>query len=406
MAAVASSNSVVSRFVPEPANKCTRSTDICRGELRPQSQSRKVKASSLSYQYGSRGQKLYCFRARDRRHQRPGRLTTCPAFNLDAAQFFDSEAQEQKEREKKMKMKIGVIGFGNFGQFIAQKFIENGHEVLGYSRGDYSADAKALGATYYNQIDDFCEEHPDIVVFATSILSTEKVLRSLPVQRLRRNTLFVDVLSVKVFPKQLFLQVLPPYFDICCLHPMFGPQSGKNGWDGLPLVYDKVRVIPNRDGDVRLDTFLGIWEKEGCRMVEMTCEEHDRRAASSQFITHTVGRVLSKMELDDTDINTKGYDSLLALMENTTNDSFELYYGLFMYNPNATEELQRMERAFDDVKKQLFDRLSNVVRQQLFHGTDASSQLPPQLQLPNPSMNGSDSKPATSESTQEDETPR
>jgi hypothetical protein len=37
-----------------------------------------------------------------------------------------------------------------------------------------------------------------VVVLATSILSTEKVLRFLPVQRLRRNTLFVDVLSVKV----------------------------------------------------------------------------------------------------------------------------------------------------------------------------------------------------------------
>jgi hypothetical protein len=30
-------------------------------------------------------------------------------------------------------------------------------------------------------------------------------------------------------------------------------------------------------------------------MVEMTCEEHDRLAASSQFITHTVGRVLGSM---------------------------------------------------------------------------------------------------------------
>jgi hypothetical protein len=47
-------------------------------------------------------------------------------------------------------------------------------------------------------VDDFCEEHPDVVVLCSSILSTADVLRSLPVQRLRRNTLFVDVLSVKV----------------------------------------------------------------------------------------------------------------------------------------------------------------------------------------------------------------
>ena len=67
-------------------------------------------------------------------------------------------------------------------------------------------------------------------------------------------------------------------------------------------------------------------------MVEMTCEEHDKLAASSQFITHTVGRMLGRMSLDDTPINTKGYESLLSLVRNTTNDSFDLYYGLFMYN--------------------------------------------------------------------------
>lgn len=54
---------------------------------------------------------------------------------------------------------------------------------------------------------DFCEEHPDVVLLCTSILSTEAVLTSLPMQRLKRNTLFVDVLSVKEFSKQLFLQV-------------------------------------------------------------------------------------------------------------------------------------------------------------------------------------------------------
>ncbi len=69
----------------------------------------------------------------------------------------------------------------------------------------------------------------------------------------------------------------------------------------------------------------------------MSCEEHDRLAASSQFITHTVGRVLGKLDLSDTGINTKGYESLMSLVNNTANDSFDLYYGLFLYNRNATE---------------------------------------------------------------------
>ena len=108
-----------------------------------------------------------------------------------------------------------------------------------------------------------------MVIIATSILSMEGVLASFPVQRLRRSTLVVDVLSGKarshaaapsvhaaltrlhvppppppaqVFPKNLFLTKLPPSCDILCLHPMFGPESGKGAWTGLPLVYDRVRV--------------------------------------------------------------------------------------------------------------------------------------------------------------------
>ena len=67
-------------------------------------------------------------------------------------------------------------------------------------------------------------------------------------------------------------------------------------------------------------------------MVEMGCAEHDQLAASTQFITHTVGRVLGAMDLQASQIDTRGYQSLLDLVDNTTNDSFDLYYGLFMYN--------------------------------------------------------------------------
>ena len=82
-------------------------------------------------------------------------------------------------------------------------------QVLATSRGDYSGPAEAIGAEFFDDIDDFAEEHPDVVILATSILSTAAVLESLPIARFRRSTLFVDVLSVKEFPKQLLLDRLP-----------------------------------------------------------------------------------------------------------------------------------------------------------------------------------------------------
>ncbi|XLT00801.1 hypothetical protein HN51_050152 [Arachis hypogaea] len=94
----------------------------------------------------------------------------------------------------------------------------------------------------------------------------------------------------------------------------------------------------------------------------MSCEDHDRYAAGSQLITHTAGRILEGLMLESTPINTKGYQSLLGLMENTTGDSFDLYFGLFMFNKNSLEMLEKLDLAFVDLRKQVIAWLHHVVR--------------------------------------------
>ena len=88
---------------------------------------------------------------------------------LDAAQPFDFEAKQRTKVEKKRKLKIGIVGFGNFGQFLAKRFIKNGHDVIATSRSDYDAIAAELGVDT-TATDDSCEMYPDVVIFCTSIL--------------------------------------------------------------------------------------------------------------------------------------------------------------------------------------------------------------------------------------------
>lgn len=287
---------------------------------------------------------------------------------LDAAFSFDRESRMRKQHSQQSKLKIGIVGFGTFGQFLAKRMVQAGHEVIATSRSPYQDVAAQIGVGYFTDANDFCEEHPEVVIMATSILSLEAVLASLPVQRLKRSTLFVDVLSVKEFPKRLLLRELPREVDVLCTHPMFGPDSGKGSWAGLNMQFDRVRIANKPESQRRCDAFLQFFEKEGCKMVEMSCEEHDQLAASTQFITHTVGRMLGAMQLQPTPIDTKGFQSLLSLVDNTANDSFDLYYGLFMYNQNSTEQLDRLEKAFDEVKARLLQQLHDKVRQQIFHG--------------------------------------
>ncbi|KAI4380063.1 hypothetical protein MLD38_006292 [Melastoma candidum] len=306
-------------------------------------------------------------------------------------QPIDPSFSISQQSTGRLPLKIAIVGFGNFGQFLAKTFVRHGHTVIAYSRTDYSGIAKKLGVSFFSDADDLCEAHPEVILLCTSILSTEKVLTSLPVQRLKRSTLFVDVLSVKEFPRSLFLQNLPSDFDILCTHPMFGPDSGKNGWNDLAFVYDKVRIGNNGERISRCDRFLNIFSEEGCRMVEMSCEEHDRHAAGSQFITHTVGRILEKLRLDSTPINTRGYETLLKLVDNTANDSFDLYYGLFMYNINAMEQLERLDLAFESLKKQLFGRLHGVLRKQLFENPRKTRSFHGRPFFPNPNRDASSS---------------
>ncbi|CAD6335447.1 unnamed protein product [Miscanthus lutarioriparius] len=281
-----------------------------------------------------------------------------------------TEEVEKVEEELKPapRLKIAVVGFGNFGQFLTRTLVAQGHTVLAHSRSDHSAVAASMGVRFFPDPHDLCECHPDVVLLATSILSAESVVRSLPLHRLRRDTLFADVLSVKEFPKRLLLGALPEEMDIICTHPMFGPESARDGWAGLPFMFDRVRVRDTCSARRALaEAFLGVFAQEGCRMVEMSCAEHDAHAAETQFLTHTVGRMLAALELRATPIDTRGHETLLGLVENTCSDSFDLYNGLFMYNNNSTELLNRLDWAMDAVKKKLFDGLHDVLRRQLFH---------------------------------------
>ena len=76
--------------------------------------------------------------------------------------------------------------------------------------------------------------------------------------------------------------------------------------------------------------------------------------------------------LESTPIATKGYEKLLEVARNTAGDSFDLYYELFIYNVNSTEQFERLDMAFDSLKKQLVGRLHDILRRQLFGGVSSS----------------------------------
>lgn len=166
-------------------------------------------------------------------------------------------------------LRIGVIGFGTFGQFLARRWRRRGHEVFAQSRSDYSEAAAAMGATYVKTAEELVGQSIDVLVVSVSVLSFEAVLKRLPAELLK-STLVVDVLSVKQYAKSTMLSLLPKESDILCTHPMFGPESGKGSWQGLPCVFEQVRVSDFH----RCARFVSLFEEEGCRMVRVLTHEN------------------------------------------------------------------------------------------------------------------------------------
>lgn len=80
-------------------------------------------------------------------------------------------------------LRIAIVGFGNFGQFLAKRFVEQGHLVFGTSRGDYTLKARELGASFVPAVEDLPDCRPDVVIFCTSITSLRSVMLKYPLQR-------------------------------------------------------------------------------------------------------------------------------------------------------------------------------------------------------------------------------
>lgn len=278
------------------------------------------------------------------------------------------------------RLRIGIIGFGTFGQFLAKTYVKQGHIVSAQSRSNYYSIANAIGlSSYTTDLQQYIASgNYDVLVIAVSILSFEDTIKSIDWSIVPTGTLVVDVCSVKVHPKQVLLKYIPSTLDILCTHPMFGPDSGKFSWQQLPFMYDTVR---HTNKPRVTEQYIRIYQRAGCKLVELTCEEHDEYAAGSQFLTHTTGRLLNEMNCEPTPIDTKGYTVLRELIANTCADSFDLYAGLYRYNTYSHQQLDAFQAALDAVRQQL--QASKVsthsAAQNGTKQTDHSSKLNPRV---------------------------
>tara|TARA_B110000263_G_C15304558_1_gene509669 strand:- start:1551 stop:3326 length:1776 start_codon:yes stop_codon:yes gene_type:complete len=181
---------------------------------------------------------------------------------------------------------------------------------------------------------------------------------------LLKNKLIIDCCSVKTFAKNILLKYLPNNCDILCTHPNFGPDSCSvniYNWENLKFIYDKVRI----NNPLVCNIFINFFENKGCICIDMPSDIHDMYSSQSQFITHLIGRVLGDYGIKSTPINTIGYDNLLKIVNHTTNDSFELFKGLYNFNKNSNDNLEKLKISLDNIINLLTNNNNNIFNKNL-----------------------------------------
>jgi prephenate dehydrogenase len=230
----------------------------------------------------------------------------------------------------KHKKKLAIVGMGQFGTFI-KPHLEAFFTIVPVRR-----DTKP-------ELIASC----DIVVFAVSFDGLEPT-----VQRLKKfiapSALLCDVMSIKQKPLALLNKNFPKN-EIIGTHPVFGPQSGKQGIAGLPITI--CNVSATNKTYKKFSMFLSKQLK--LKVIGQSPIEHDAQMASVQALTHFIGRALVFMDIKSYPTNTKSYNHLLELCDLLRYDSLELFKTIQTHNKSAKVIRNKFLKSLKNVEKEL-----------------------------------------------------
>lgn len=236
---------------------------------------------------------------------------------------------------------VGVVGLGGFGKFVVS-LLPDSVEILVNDADAKRIPEKAHEATLGKVAS------ADVVILAVPLASYEELLPQLA-KDIRPETLVIDVCSVKSMPEELIKKFLPQHANILATHPLFGPQSAKNG------TKDHQLIVTSKRGEIADKVLDYCSEKLGLDIVHLSADEHDKIMGQIHVLTFFLARALGEMKLKDTPFMTPSYKMISDLVTFNASHSNELFETIQLGNPYAATMRDAVIKAFEDVN----DRLSS-----------------------------------------------
>ena len=232
---------------------------------------------------------------------------------------------------------VGIIGFGRFGKTLAN-ILRKGFLIKAY---DLKSDIMDSGSDFYS-LDKVLMEQ--VVFIAVPISQFKSAIIDIS-KKINTRTTIIDVCSVKKYTSETMLKFLPKGVGIISSHPMFGPDSY------LSNKKLKMMMHNTRDNHKQYKFWKKYFSDQNIKILEMTPDTHDILAAKTQGITHFLGRTLKEFGIEKTNLDTQGFRDLINLVNQTCNDTWELYTDLQTYNPYTDKMIKKLKKSLNKMEK-------------------------------------------------------
>lgn len=246
--------------------------------------------------------------------------------------------------------KVSIVGFGRFGKTL-YRLIKDDFEVTVYTRNDIKLAGVVLSAntnTTKNISDIYKSE---VIFYAVPISEFEEVISSHK-KYFKDGQLLIDLLAVKILPAKIFEKYLKnSKIQVLLTHPMFGPDSAKNGFKGLSIILDKFKT-----DEATYSFWKNYFKSKNLLVVELSAEKHDRLGANSLGLTHFLGRLLEEFHMKPTKIDPVGAKKLLEIKEQVCNDTWQMFTDLQHYNPYTKDMRIKLGDAYDKLYNKLLPK--------------------------------------------------
>lgn len=235
---------------------------------------------------------------------------------------------------------LGIIGFGKFGQLVKSIF-----ESKCPSLNIYVYDSQIIELANDENLKNVISSN--IIIPAVPISALENTVNILS-KNITSNQIIIDVSSVKVFSKEVFLNISEKA-QVLLTHPMFGPGTlSKRNKDFIDLNDLNIcieNISVNKENYQKIINFL---KDQQIAIHYLDAHQHDKLTASFQFTSLFFASLLKEFDFKESKIDTISYKKLLEFIEHVSADKY-LTKEFYRYNPYCKDQLNTIKTNFDKI---------------------------------------------------------